>query len=473
MDSRKRKSRWGAEDTKVVLPGIPTVLPKGLTPQQTDEFLIQLRLDEIGRKLRTGDIIPPERERSPSPEPIYGADGKRTNTRDVRYRKKLEDERHQIVRDALRRIPGFRPPLDYKRPTRVQDKLWIPAKDYPEINFIGLLLGPRGNTLKKMEADSGAKISIRGKGSVKEGKARADGALAPGEEEDLHCLVTADAEEKVQACMKMIEKIIETAASVPEGQNQLKQEQLRALAILNGTLREDDQQICQNCGATGHRKFDCPDNKNYTVNLVCRICNSAGHLTKDCMERNNPTALFAASQRSQNIENEVNNFMAEIGGGSGGQTNGGGESRGGGGGGGGGSGGAPWQRGSSSGSSNPWRQDHDQNQGGGMGGMGGGMAPPPWGAPMPYMPPHMAMPPPPPPPGASGPPGVAPPGWGAPPPPPGFYPGQAAPPPMPYGGAPGYGYPPAPAWAPPPPPPVAAPPPPPPSSEPPPPPPPE
>ena len=33
-----------------------------------------------------------------------------------------------------------------------------------------MVSGPRGNTLKNMEKETGAKIIIRGKGSVKEGK---------------------------------------------------------------------------------------------------------------------------------------------------------------------------------------------------------------------------------------------------------------------------------------------------------------
>ena len=37
------------------------------------------------------------------------------------------------------------------------------------------------------------------------------------------------------------------AASIPEGQNQLKRNQLRELAALNGTLRDDENQACQNC----------------------------------------------------------------------------------------------------------------------------------------------------------------------------------------------------------------------------------
>jgi KH domain len=91
--------------------------------------------------------------------------------------------------------------------------VYIPVKEFPEINFFGLLVGPRGNSLKKMERDSGAKISIRGKGSVKEGKARPD-QYADDAEEDLHCLVLADTDEKVAACVKMINRVIETVSII-------------------------------------------------------------------------------------------------------------------------------------------------------------------------------------------------------------------------------------------------------------------
>ena len=47
-----------------------------------------------------------------------------------------------------------------------------------------------------MEAESGAKIAIRGKGSVKEGKGRSDAAHSSNQEEDLHCLIMAATEEK-------------------------------------------------------------------------------------------------------------------------------------------------------------------------------------------------------------------------------------------------------------------------------------
>jgi splicing factor 1 len=152
-----------------------------------------------------------------------------------------------------------------------------------------------------METESGAKIAIRGKGSVKEGKGRSDAAHTSNQEEDLHCLIMADTEEKVNKAKKLIHNVIETAASIPEGQNELKRNQLRELAALNGTLRDDENQACQNCesldlplkrsrltcagGQIGHRRYDCPEQRNFTASIICRICGNAGHMARDCTER--------------------------------------------------------------------------------------------------------------------------------------------------------------------------------------------
>ena len=74
-----------------------------------------------------------------------------------------------MLRDVL--LVGMLKKICSRAPfIRVSDKVSIPQDDHPEINFVGLLIGPRGNTLKSMEKDTGAKIIIRGKGSIKEGK---------------------------------------------------------------------------------------------------------------------------------------------------------------------------------------------------------------------------------------------------------------------------------------------------------------
>merc|ERR1719154_493918 len=76
---KKRKSRWTDEACKTFIPGLPTMIPAGLSKEQEEAYLLQLKIEEASRRLRSGDLgIPlnPE-DRSPSPEPIYSSDGKR------------------------------------------------------------------------------------------------------------------------------------------------------------------------------------------------------------------------------------------------------------------------------------------------------------------------------------------------------------------------------------------------------------
>ena len=66
--------------------------------------------------MRTGELgIPVNQEdRSPSPEPEYDQMGKRLNTREVRVRKKLDEERHKLVLEMLKLNADYKPPADYK-----------------------------------------------------------------------------------------------------------------------------------------------------------------------------------------------------------------------------------------------------------------------------------------------------------------------------------------------------------------------
>ncbi|KAB5575641.1 hypothetical protein GE09DRAFT_990974 [Coniochaeta sp. 2T2.1] len=387
---RKKRNRWGdaTENKAAGLMGLPTAIVANMTSEQLEAYTLHLRIEEITQKLKIDDVVPADGDRSPSPPPQYDNHGRRVNTREYRYRKRLEDERHKLIEKAMKTIPNYHPPQDYRRPTKTQEKVYVPVNDYPEINFIGLLIGPRGNTLKKMETESGAKIAIRGKGSVKEGKGRSDAAHSSNQEEDLHCLIMADTEDKVNKAKKLIHNVIETAASIPEGQNELKRNQLRELAALNGTLRDDENQACQNCGQIGHRKYDCPEKQNYTANIICRVCGNAGHMARDCPDRqrganwrnDGPGAARPAAGRiggsGDVVDREYEQLMQELGGtgaaparieagpGSNGDNNANGDVK-------------PWQRGPTGGPA-PWRSrnnDRDESGGGPAAGPSGGPAP--------------------------------------------------------------------------------------------------
>jgi splicing factor 1 len=131
----------------------------------------------------------------------------------------------------------------------------------------------------------------------------------------------------------------------------LKKNQLRLLATLNGTLRDDEGQACQNCpcllscnvnllgGEIGHRKYDCPQIKNFNANVVCRRCGQQGHFARDCKVNLTQGGGYGNQAAEADADAAYQELMAELGGGSSGAIGGYGQSA-----------------GRIEGGSNPWQQ---------------------------------------------------------------------------------------------------------------------
>lgn len=134
---RKKRNRWGdsSENKAAGLINLPTAILSTMTSEQLEAYTLHLRIEEISQKLRIDDVVHADGDRSPSPPPQYDNQGRRVNTREYRYRKRLEDERHKLIEKAMKIIPNYHPPQDYRRPTKTQEKVYVPVNDYPEINF--------------------------------------------------------------------------------------------------------------------------------------------------------------------------------------------------------------------------------------------------------------------------------------------------------------------------------------------------
>jgi len=338
--ANKRRSRWGREDstsmatttacTRASMPGhygpsgggpatsIPGLglpgMPTNLTPdQQKDMAKWQGRLREINTKLdnleteaaRVDTLPRGHRERSPSPPPIYGPDGKRKNTRSVRWRQRYTAERHDVLEKLMSMNPATRQSSLFKR--KRTKKIRIPIEEHPQYNFIGLIIGPRGKTQKELERKTGCKIAIRGRGSVKEGaRGRRDGKVMESDDEPLHVVITGDDQRSVDAATDMITQML---VVIDDEKNVHKQQQLRELALLNGTLKEDE--FCQICGEKGHRAFECPKRfsmKKNAVQVKCAICGDNSHPTRDC-----PLKPAEAKQAdAKEMDSDYMSFMAEL-----------------------------------------------------------------------------------------------------------------------------------------------------------------
>jgi splicing factor 1 len=102
-------------------------------------------------------------------------------------------------------FPPTRQPGDIPNLLRIHSQV----KQYPGYNFIGLILGPRGNTQKRLETETGCKIAIRGKGSEKDGKFKMkNGKMPEGWDEELHVHISADSLDKVDKAVALIEPLL-------------------------------------------------------------------------------------------------------------------------------------------------------------------------------------------------------------------------------------------------------------------------
>lgn len=275
--NKRRKTRWDIDDSQIKLLG-PMHLPEfyiKFKESELDQEMndLKMQLVEINSKLRSSDLQDdrPEEERSASPEPMYNNLGIRISTLKVRLRKRLSDERTHIISKLVEKNPAFKTPLKPKR-TKLFKKLYVPVKQYPTYNFIGLIIGPRGNTQKKMEKETGAKIYLRGKGapttSEKSGQA---------DNEDLHVRVEADNKRSLDAAVAMIEKLL---LPVADGVNAHKRAQLAELARLEGTYKGD--YTCNICKEQGHREYACPFRKTTFGGITCDSCGSFCHPMSNC-----------------------------------------------------------------------------------------------------------------------------------------------------------------------------------------------
>eukprot|EP00559_Dactyliosolen_fragilissimus_P005218 CAMPEP_0184860596 /NCGR_PEP_ID=MMETSP0580-20130426/5459_1 /TAXON_ID=1118495 /ORGANISM="Dactyliosolen fragilissimus" /LENGTH=854 /DNA_ID=CAMNT_0027357761 /DNA_START=69 /DNA_END=2633 /DNA_ORIENTATION=- len=309
-----------------LLPGLPNNLD-GTKQSELMDLQAKLReanerLENLELKAARMDALPRGHpDRSPSPPPIYGADGVRKNTRAVRWREKYTTQRQDTLEKILSLTNANNndvAPSLFKR--KRFKKIRIPVDEHPTYNFIGLIIGPRGKTQKDMENKTGCKIAIRGRGSIKEGaRGRRDGRAIDGEDEPLHVVVTGDDQANVDAAADMVEQMM---VVIDDDKNVHKQQQLRELALLNGTLKDDE--YCTICAEKGHRPFECPKrfslNNKSALTVKCALCGDSSHPTRDCILNKNGDGLAAgggdaAAEKAKQLDSDYMDFMAELDGG--------------------------------------------------------------------------------------------------------------------------------------------------------------
>lgn len=181
----------------------------------------------------------------------------------------LDEEINRVRKDMYNDTNSLvdKHPLELPEPVgpivHLQEKLFVPVKDYPDYNFVGRILGPRGLTAKQLEAETGCKIMVRGRSSMRDRKKEEQNRGKPNWEhlnEELHVLITVEdtqtrAEIKMRRAVEEVKKLLVPAA---EGEDNLKKMQLMELAILNGTYRDTNIKMPAAAAAQGQRLIAAP-----------------------------------------------------------------------------------------------------------------------------------------------------------------------------------------------------------------------
>lgn len=284
-DDKTSTSRWSDISDRQYIPPPFVDLPMDLSMCEIDQFLREQRLDELTEKIRKNDLEFADPDiRPPSPVQEYDSQGNRINTRELRIKTEMVAEWKRLIEYAQANIEGFIPPPEFKPEKRIV-RLRIPLDKYPEYNFMGVIIGPRGQTQKRIGTLTGCQISIRGKNS--NAKGRKDVQTDEEARMDQHVYICGETETQVELAVQMITPLLDPTSDQHE---EVRRQGLAQLATVTGIGGGVVSEVrCSLCSCPGHMAFECPDakaiNSHLTarkLNIQCEICGDKGHVTMDC-----------------------------------------------------------------------------------------------------------------------------------------------------------------------------------------------
>ncbi|XP_069678769.1 KH domain-containing, RNA-binding, signal transduction-associated protein 2-like [Periplaneta americana] len=124
------------------------------------------------------------------------------------------------------------------KPIKVTVRVVVPVRDHPKFNFVGKLLGPKGNSLKRLQEDTMTKMAILGRGSMRD-KHKEEELRCSGDpkfshlSDDLHVEITAfappaEAHARIAYALAEVRRFL-----VPDYNDEIRQEQMWEMQILN------------------------------------------------------------------------------------------------------------------------------------------------------------------------------------------------------------------------------------------------
>nr|XP_029722812.1 KH domain-containing, RNA-binding, signal transduction-associated protein 2-like [Aedes albopictus] len=124
------------------------------------------------------------------------------------------------------------------KPIKIAVRVQVPVRDHPKFNFVGKLLGPKGNSLKRLQEETMCKMAVLGKGSMRDRKKEEELRLSGDPRyahlsEDLHVEIStytapAEAHARIAYALAEVRRFL-----VPDYHDDIRQEQMWEMQALN------------------------------------------------------------------------------------------------------------------------------------------------------------------------------------------------------------------------------------------------
>ncbi|XP_060535496.1 KH domain-containing, RNA-binding, signal transduction-associated protein 2-like [Cylas formicarius] len=124
------------------------------------------------------------------------------------------------------------------KPIKVAVRVVVPVRDHPKFNFVGKLLGPKGNSLKRLQEDTMCKMAVLGRGSMRD-RHKEEELRASGDpkfqhlSEELHVEISAfatpaEAHARIAYALAEVRRFL-----VPDYNDDIRQEQMWEMQVLS------------------------------------------------------------------------------------------------------------------------------------------------------------------------------------------------------------------------------------------------
>ncbi|XP_055705334.1 KH domain-containing, RNA-binding, signal transduction-associated protein 2 isoform X1 [Phlebotomus papatasi] len=132
------------------------------------------------------------------------------------------------------------------KPIKVAVRVAVPVRDHPKFNFVGKLLGPKGNSMKRLQEDTMCKMAVLGRGSMKDRKKEEELRLSGDPRyshlsEDLHVEIStfaapAEAHARIAYALAEVRRFL-----VPDYHDDIRQEQMWEMQALSSSQNQSQE----------------------------------------------------------------------------------------------------------------------------------------------------------------------------------------------------------------------------------------